>query len=282
MPDPRDTMLREMAGHRGFRLVKSRRRKPGGDFGRYGLVDAKTGKSCFGVGAAGLEASADDIETFLRGRAAADWKRSISQPGARPKKPASRTSAARLQRATSAGRARSKSEPPPPVRTQKAEREPARSASRRSDPAPKLAIREASARDAEGIAGLLAQMGPSPSPAAIRRTIPVLAKQGNPIILAERDGIIGCAAWQVLVMPQYPKPVGRITVLLVDKNARRQGVGAALLSRVEERIKKNGCEIVELVHDIELSSANSFLRQAGFVRSGYRFARDSKGSQDSR
>ena len=59
----RDLMLREMAQHRGFRLVKSRRRKPGGDFGRYGLADAKTGQDCFGIGKDGsLEASADEIE----------------------------------------------------------------------------------------------------------------------------------------------------------------------------------------------------------------------------
>ena len=50
----RDAMLREMAKHRGFKLVKSRRRKPGGDFGRFGLVDAKTGQDCFGIGKHGL------------------------------------------------------------------------------------------------------------------------------------------------------------------------------------------------------------------------------------
>ena len=39
-----DAMLRAMAQVRGLKLVKSRRRKPGGDFGRYGLKDAKTDK----------------------------------------------------------------------------------------------------------------------------------------------------------------------------------------------------------------------------------------------
>jgi hypothetical protein len=43
MADPRDEMLREMAKHRGLRLIRSRRRKPGGDFGRKGHTDIKTG-----------------------------------------------------------------------------------------------------------------------------------------------------------------------------------------------------------------------------------------------
>ena len=44
----RDEALREMAANRGCKLVKSRRRKPGGDYGLYGLADRKTGKKVFG------------------------------------------------------------------------------------------------------------------------------------------------------------------------------------------------------------------------------------------
>ena len=72
-----DDALREMAANRGCRLVRSRRRKPGGDFGRYGLKDAKTGREVLGFGAKGLSATADEIESFLRGGAAASWKKSL-------------------------------------------------------------------------------------------------------------------------------------------------------------------------------------------------------------
>ncbi len=64
--------LREMAMHRGFKLKVSRRRKPGGDYGRFGLEDA-AGKAVLGVGKTGLEATAEEVETFLRGTARADW-----------------------------------------------------------------------------------------------------------------------------------------------------------------------------------------------------------------
>jgi mannose-6-phosphate isomerase-like protein (cupin superfamily) len=67
-----DDVLREMARHRGLRLVKSRRRKVGGDFGKFGLTGAD-GAQLFGFGADGLTASADDIATYLRSAVRADW-----------------------------------------------------------------------------------------------------------------------------------------------------------------------------------------------------------------
>lgn len=83
-----DDQLREMAAHRGLRLVKSRRRKPGGDCGRYGLKDAK-GEPVFGIGADGLTASAAEIEAHLRGATRATWGKSAGSVKVRPKpKPA--------------------------------------------------------------------------------------------------------------------------------------------------------------------------------------------------
>lgn len=67
--------LREMAAHQGLKLRTSRRRKPGGDFGRFGLVDPD-GAAVFGVGDSGLEADAAGIEAFLRDRTRASWQTS--------------------------------------------------------------------------------------------------------------------------------------------------------------------------------------------------------------
>jgi mannose-6-phosphate isomerase-like protein (cupin superfamily) len=73
-----------MATHRGLRLVKSRRRKPGGDFGKYGLHDAK-GAPVFGVEKDGLTASAEEIEDYLRGAASDAWSKSAGSVKARRK-----------------------------------------------------------------------------------------------------------------------------------------------------------------------------------------------------
>ncbi len=72
MVDERTTALRAMATHQGYRLKTSRRRKPGGDFGMFGLED-DGGKPVFGIGANGLEASADAVKAFLRDRTRASW-----------------------------------------------------------------------------------------------------------------------------------------------------------------------------------------------------------------
>ena len=73
----RDRALREIARVRGFKLVKSRRRKRGGDRGKFGLADAGTGKEVLGFGDKGLEATAKDVEAFLRDQAGAAWARSV-------------------------------------------------------------------------------------------------------------------------------------------------------------------------------------------------------------
>ncbi|NLS28854.1 hypothetical protein S2M10_38670 [Sphingomonas sp. S2M10] len=76
-----DDELRAMATHRGLKLVKSRRRKAGGDFGLYGLKDAG-GAEVFGFGAGGLTADAAAIREFLRGCMRIDWSTSVeTTPG---------------------------------------------------------------------------------------------------------------------------------------------------------------------------------------------------------
>lgn len=80
-----DDALRGMAAHRGFKLVKSRRRKPGGDFGLYGLKDGE-GKPAFGMEAEGLAATAAQVEAFLRDSTRATWTKSAGT--AKRRKPA--------------------------------------------------------------------------------------------------------------------------------------------------------------------------------------------------
>jgi quercetin dioxygenase-like cupin family protein len=76
--------LREMATHRGLKLVTSRRRKPGGDFGLYGLKDP-AGAAVFGIEDEELRASAEELEAYLRDATRATWGKSAGSVKARPK-----------------------------------------------------------------------------------------------------------------------------------------------------------------------------------------------------
>ncbi|MCD2324098.1 cupin domain-containing protein [Sphingomonas sp. IC-56] len=74
-----DEKLREMAAHRGLKLVRSRRRKPGGDYGLFGLKDAE-GNGVLGVENNGVSATYDEVESYLRNRLHADWAQSAGTP----------------------------------------------------------------------------------------------------------------------------------------------------------------------------------------------------------
>lgn len=211
-----DDMLREMAANRGCRLVKSRRRKPGGDYGRYGLKDSGSGKEILGFGKNGLSATPEEIEDFLRGGAAAEWKRSLGATG-KPNVPAP-------------PRRRPAPPPPPPPKPKQAE-------------PPPLRVREADSADARSIAALI---GDSDADAVADRLM-LLARGGEPTLVARRgDTLLGCAVWHVEPSLQRPRPLGRITLLAV---APRSGAGKLLTEAAEARLRARGCERIELAKD---------------------------------
>ncbi|MEA3039232.1 MAG: hypothetical protein QOE79_1745 [Sphingomonadales bacterium] len=266
MADPdRDEMLRAMAANRGCRLVKSRKRKSGGDYGLYGLRDAKTGQDVFGFGARGLAATGEDIENYLRGGLRSSWKQSLREAPALPK-------AGKRRRADAEPRA-----PEPEPEAPKPVRKPPPPPPPDPEPEPVLSIREAAPRDAEAISALLGQLGFPTDAADIRRRLPRLRKAGEPPLVAVEEGVIGCLAWHVTPVLHRPAPVGRVTMMVVAKEARRRGVGAALLEAAEARLAAAGCGLVEVTSNIELGGAHAFYRAQGYERTSYRFAKTLKG-----
>ena len=248
----RDKMLREMAANRGLKLVKSRRRIPDvGDYGRYGLKD-EAGKEVFGFGKKGLTATAEEIEAHLRDFMAADWKISLKE-AAKPPEPAKKVAAKVTKQ---------KAAPSPPPRPAPA-----------APPPPKLIIREAKPGDADAIAALIEELGFEASVADVANRLRALAKGGEPVLVAERRGMIGCVTWHVTPVIHRPTPVGRVTMLVVTGKARREGVGEALVAEAEARTAARGCGLIEVTSNIELGGAHEFYRRIGFERTSYRFVK---------
>jgi GNAT superfamily N-acetyltransferase len=224
-----------MAANRGCKLVTSRVRTPGrGDYGKYGLKDAKSGGEVLGFGRKGLTATAEEIETFLRGGAASAWKSSVGKTP--PRK-----------------RAAPKPEPKPPA---------------------KPVIRDARPKDVDALVALLEALGYAVTAADLRRRLAQVKKAGNHVLVADRGGPIGLLTTSITYVLHRPRPVGRISMMVVAAQERGHGIGAALVAEAEARLKAAGCGLVEVTSNMKRLRAHSFYERLGYARTSYRFARD--------
>ena len=239
--EDRSEELREAARHRGLKLVKSRRRKPGvGDFGHFGLTDAD-GKKLLGFGKDGLTATADDIATYLRKDAAATWAESARTTlGRAKKKPAPKLAPLEATPAP-------EPEPPPAEEPQPVERP--------------LMMRKATAGDAAVIAALID---------ADQGKIAALLRRKPSVLVAERTDIVGCIAWHRIPTMRHGL-IGRLTLIFVSDDERRRGTGTALVQTARTELAKQGCTLVEAMSDIEIGNAHGFFRALGFRQASYRF-----------
>lgn len=232
--------LRALAANRGCRLVASRIRTPGkGDYGRYGLKDANSGKAVLGIGKTGLTATAEQVEAYLRGGTEADWKRSL---GAMPKR--KRTGAAPAPAKAAV--------PKPPAETR---------------------VRDARPADAGAIAALIVALGYDVNETDVRKRLAALKRGGEPVLVAVRERLVGVLSWHVTPVLHRPRPVGRITMLVVDEKARGGGIGALLVAAAEARLEARGCGLVEVTSNRKRQRAHAFYERLGYERTSYRFGK---------
>lgn len=295
LADVSDEKLREMAQHRGLKLVKSRRRKPGtGDFGKYGLTDA-SGKALLGISDDGLTADAGDIQDYLRTSEQRTWKQSADTtpdrpaPSERPRSPPPEQNdepiRRRKKRASDGGSESREREPssasPPRVKAQAKpvfklvpKVAPELQADTKPETEPRLQVRMASAQDAGALAKLLNQIsGVSLKGADVADNLVSAIEARAGMVVAELGDIVGCCGWAAVATVQRGK-IGRVTVLIVDKKYRRQGIATAMLATTEAALAKAGCRQIEAMSDIAVNNSHNFFRSLEFEQVSYRFVRD--------
>lgn len=250
----RDDGLREAAANRGLKLVRSRVRTPGkGDYGRYGLTDAG-GARLLGFGRSGLTATAEEIEAYLHEGALADWKTSLRAAGAKPPpRPKKRPAADPAPKAARAPEPEPEPEPPP------------------------LSVRPARPADSEAIAVLVTGLRFEAAAGDVEKRLSALKEGRETPLVAEQGEVIGVLAWHVTPVLHRPRPVGRITMMVVAEGERRGGVGRALVEAACGEMRAKGCGLVEVTSNVDLSGAHGFYRRLGFERTSYRFAKDLEG-----
>ena len=70
-----------------------------------------------------------------------------------------------------------------------------------------------------------------------------------------------------------PKPVGRISMMVVAEKERGNGIGAAMVAEAEKRLAVKGCGLVEVTSNIKRLRAHGFYEKLGYERTSYRFAK---------
>jgi GNAT superfamily N-acetyltransferase len=138
-----------------------------------------------------------------------------------------------------------------------------------------LAIRRATAADTAEVARLFTVLGhPTTAEEATTRW-PRFEAEGNVAFVAERDdgtlgGVITTHRTTVL---HRPKPVGRITALVVDEALRGRGVGRALVAAAEATLKEAGCGLLEVTSNLRRADAHAFYERLGYERTSVRLAK---------
>jgi GNAT superfamily N-acetyltransferase len=136
-----------------------------------------------------------------------------------------------------------------------------------------LRVREATPGDVEAIATLVSALGYETGPDDVRHRMETLAEAGLPVLVAEKGDVIGVLTTSVTKVLHRPRPVGRISMLVVDERCRGGGIGAALVAEAEKKLAAKGCGLVEVTSNLRRDRAHAFYERAGYERSSYRFVK---------
>jgi GNAT superfamily N-acetyltransferase len=239
--DARLDILAESARNRGLKLVRSRVRTPSKRrFGKVGVTDAK-GKPLFGMDAKGPTATPEQVEDYLRNLDAKDWGASLDL--------------AVLPR-------------------RKKGREPANDAEKapKTAASPKPEIRDAKPSDAGRLVELIHELGHEIDEMGVRKNLAALKKTGEtPLVASVGKKVVGMCGIGRRVVIHRPAPLGRITALVVTKDAQGHGIGRLLVDAAENWMRKEGCQLVEVTSNDRRTEAHAFYRHLGYERSSIRF-----------
>ena len=253
--------LKEMAANRGLKLRRSRVRSPDKKgFNKFGLVDASD-TEVFGFKRGKPAAEPEEIADYLRSAEVQVWKESLKGLGLSKVKRSPSPSGEVSPKATERSQA-SESTPPSALRAATFPK------------GEELRVREAKKGDADQLVTLFALLDHAIEAKTVAANLKALEKAGEPVIVASRGKqLLGACGIHRTLNPHRDKPVGRITILVVAKDARDQGIGRMLVEEAERRLTNLGCGLIEVTSNDRLAEAHAFYRHLGYERTSMRFAK---------
>ena len=140
---------------------------------------------------------------------------------------------------------------------------------------PHHTIRIAVLNDAPELARLLTALGYACSAEQILERSADWAEAGNQAIVASEPSgrLLGVVTLHRMIVLHRPKPVGRITALVVDADKRGGGIGKSLVAAAESNLFAAGCGLSEITSNDRLGDAHAFYQHFGYERTSIRLAK---------
>ncbi len=138
-----------------------------------------------------------------------------------------------------------------------------------------VAIRDATPADDAALARLFVELGHDiPAEHIGARRERFVARDSGRVLVAEIDGVVmGFAAISITHPIQRERPVLHISALAVSPDARRRGVGRALLRAIEQAGRAAGCGHGNVTSAEHRAGAHAFYPAEGWALTGRRFGR---------
>lgn len=130
-------------------------------------------------------------------------------------------------------------------------------------------------KDAPEIARLLTVLGHPTTESEVLLRWPEWSDQANSALVAERaNGTLAALATlhQTFVLHR-PRPVGRITAMVVDAADRGKGLGRAVVRAAEVELGRVGCGLLEITSNLRRADAHAFYERVGYERTSVRLAK---------
>jgi len=136
-------------------------------------------------------------------------------------------------------------------------------------------IRDAKLTDAPALAALMCELGYKTTPAEMRRRLRSILDDVNyRTLVAEVDGkVCGMIGTLAYASYEHNDPSGRILALVTLANARRRGIGRALIASAEKAFAQKAVTRVSLDTRLTRKDAHKFYESLGYERNGWRFVK---------
>lgn len=134
-------------------------------------------------------------------------------------------------------------------------------------------IREAKGEDSTQISALMDELGYSLTPADVAARIDIYLRSADAALVADDSGeVVGFASFHIIPLFHTSSNLGRITALCISSKRQREGIGRALLTRLDALASSRGCARIEVTSgDHRAEDAHLFYQACGYAVDSRRF-----------